>query len=230
MQRKQKITTTSISTQLWCRATAFLHAVTQGIPENTLTIGVVVYLATLGFVLPIVAPKAAATTVAQTQTALPSEKIAGSSAIPSIPETGQLNAQKDARVAKLRAFLLARHSPMADSAQTFITEADRHGIDWRWVPAIAGVESSFGNAIPVGSYNAYGWANGAYRFQSWDHSIAIVTKALKENYVNRGAETIFEIAPIYAPPSKTWAGKVNFFIAQIDQFNSSSTEDLALAH
>lgn len=125
----------------------------------------------------------------------------------------------DFRVVKLQAFLAKYDSPLTSYAQVFIDVADEYQIDWKLLPAITGVESTFGKQIPYNSYNAYGWANGNYAFKSWGESIEIVSKALKEKYLDRGLDTPYKIGPVYAPPSKTWGGKVNFFMQKIEDFD-----------
>lgn len=122
----------------------------------------------------------------------------------------------DYRVVILKAYLLKHNSPLAEYAGEFVRIADKYNIDWRLVPAISGVESTFGKRIPKNSYNAYGWANGNYSFNSWEHSIEVVSKALREKYMDKGATSIGQIARIYAPPSSTWASKVRFFMRKID--------------
>lgn len=122
----------------------------------------------------------------------------------------------DYRVVILENYLESHNSPLSPYSAHFIETADKYGLDWRLVPAIAGVESTFGKRIPHNSYNAYGWANGAYQFNSWDESIEVVSKTLREKYVDRGATTVNEISRIYAPPSSTWAGNVKFFMRKID--------------
>lgn len=141
------------------------------------------------------------------------EKMAGGSAVleNSLPEV-------DRRVAKLEKFLESYHSPLVEYADVFIESADKYGLDWKLVPAITGVESTFGRQIPANSYNAYGWANGAYSFKSWEESINHVSQALKEKYVDRGLDTPYRMGPVYAPPSKTWAYKVVSFMNQIECF------------
>ena len=128
------------------------------------------------------------------------------------------NIQSDIRVEKLRVFLTRYDSPLTPFAQDFVELADKYQIDWRLVPAITGVESTFGKQIPYHSYNAYGWNNGNYYFKSWEDSVTIVTKALKEKYYNRGLDNPYKIGPVYAPPSQTWAGKVSFFMQKIEDF------------
>jgi hypothetical protein len=129
----------------------------------------------------------------------------------------------DYRVNILRGFLAEHNSPLTEYAPVFIETADKYGLDWRFVPAITGVESTFGKRIPVNSYNAYGWANGAYYFDSWEDSIEVVSKALREKYYDRGATSISKIARRYAPPSSTWGWKVRYFMDKIDPLPLSFT-------
>ncbi len=123
----------------------------------------------------------------------------------------------DYRVDVLRNYLVKYGSPLAPYAEVFVEYADRYGIDYRLVPAITGVESTFGKRIPHQSYNAYGWANGEYKFKSWRDSISHVTFTLKNKYIGKGANTISKIAKIYAPPSSTWGSKVTYFVKGISK-------------
>lgn len=127
-----------------------------------------------------------------------------------------LKQSAEKRILKLGHFLASVNSPLSSYAPDFVKTADKYKIDWQLVPAITGVESSFGLFIPPNSYNAYGWNNGNYYFQNWRESIEVVSKTLRENYYDRGAKTVEQIAPIYAPPSKNWAGKVRYFMNRIE--------------
>ena len=126
--------------------------------------------------------------------------------------------KNDYRIETLRAYLAKHNSPLAEYADEFVLTADKYNIDWRLVAAISGVESTFGKRIPYNSYNAYGWANGNYRFKSWEESIEIVTRTLREKYIDKGAPSIAKIARRYAPPSSTWARNVKFFMNKIEPF------------
>lgn len=130
-----------------------------------------------------------------------------------VANTGQV---EDYRVEVLRKYFGSYNSPLTDYAGDFVKLADKYNLDWRLVPAITGVESTFGKRIPVNSYNAYGWTNGAYHFSSWEESIEVVSKALREKYYDRGAINIYQIARRYAPPSSTWAGKVKSIMKKIN--------------
>lgn len=122
----------------------------------------------------------------------------------------------DYRVENLKNFFAKFNSPLEPYAVDFVDYADIYGLDYRLVPSISGVESTFGKQIPYKSYNAYGWANGNYSFKSWPDSIYIVSSTLRAKYIDKGAASIARIARRYAPPSATWGGKVKYFIGKID--------------
>lgn len=154
-----------------------------------------------------------------TTVATASEKIAGISAMAIKPDI--LVATTDKRPEILKAFLEENGSPMAGSAQTFVKAADENGLDWKLVAAISGLESGFGNAIPSGSYNAWGW--GVYGdhviyFKSFDDGIITVSKGLRERYINPlGTDNVYAIGRLYAA-SPTWADRVTMFMNRIDIF------------
>jgi len=132
--------------------------------------------------------------------------------------------KRDLRPVKLEKFLSSKGSPLSLYAEFIVEAADRYGIDWRLVPAISGIESSFAQ-VYAADYNAYGWGGGYISFSSWEESIEVVTRALRENYYDRGADTVDEIAPIYCPPNYVkWTGAVNKFMENIE--NTSTKADL----
>ncbi len=124
---------------------------------------------------------------------------------------------KQVKVLRLQKFLKSHNSPMTDNSQDFIDASEQYNLDWKLVPAIAGVESTFGKNLIEGSYNAYGWGGGRIRFDSWRDGIYTIAKGLAEKYIARGLITPFQIQPVYAPPSHTWGGKVTYFMSKIEQ-------------
>lgn len=155
--------------------------------------------------------------------ALADERVAGASAQLNLTFFSQNSDKLDKRTAILRNYLKRFGSPLSEEVETFILTADRYNLDWTFLPAIAGVESTFGRRVPYNSYNPFGWANGTYRFDNWQHAIAIVGEALRRKYMDGwGVTTVEQIGPIYAPPSKTWARKVRFFMHEIKNFEKNS--------
>lgn len=102
-------------------------------------------------------------------------------------------------------------SPLINSVDSFLQTCTKYDLDCYLLPSISGLESSFGAYIHPNSNNPFGWGGGYIMFDSWENSINIVGKGLKENYINKGATTVEKIAPIYAE-SKTWASRVKYFI------------------
>jgi hypothetical protein len=124
----------------------------------------------------------------------------------------------DYRVLKLNNLLKKYDSPLVPYASYFINEADIHKIDWKLIPAITGVESSFGIYIPMNSFNAYGWNGGNTKFSDWITSISIVTKSLAKNYIAKGAITVDQIAPIYNPVTPgAWSTHVKYFMNELEK-------------
>lgn len=108
------------------------------------------------------------------------------------------------------------NSPIAAQAKTFVKYADAYGVDWKLLPSISGLESSFGVYLIAGSHNAYGWGGGHIYFDSWEDGIRTINQALRQNYIDKGASDVWSIGRIYAE-SPTWAVRVNSFMRQIDE-------------
>jgi hypothetical protein len=130
--------------------------------------------------------------------------------------------QADDRIAKLRGYLASFHSPLVNKAPHFIAEADRFFLDWKLVPAIAGLESTYGKRLPRGTFNAWGWGiptpqHRGIAFSDWENGITTVTEGLRTNYVDRGASSIEQIGRRYAS-SPTWAVRVRHIMADIDHY------------
>lgn len=125
----------------------------------------------------------------------------------------------DPRTQILTDYFAKYNSPLENHAQDFIDAADVYDVDWKLVPAIAGVESTFGKNIP-GGYNAWGWGvygNQALGFKTWRDGIFTVTGGLKKNYIDRGLTNPYAMNRIYAT-SPAWGGKVTYFMRDLENF------------
>lgn len=142
----------------------------------------------------------------------------------------QIEAKKlDKQAEILTNYFAQFNSPLQYQAQDFIDAANTYQIDWKLVPAIAGVESTFGKFIP-GGYNAWGWGvygTQAIYFDSWRDGIFTVTKGLKENYINRGLTDPYSINRIYAA-SPYWGSKVSYFMSDLEKFEREYSSEQTL--
>lgn len=152
------------------------------------------------------------------------EKVEGN-VVPEQIEAKQL----DEKAEILARYLAKQDSPLQYHAQDFIDAAKMYNLDWRLLPAIAGVESTFGQFIP-GGYNGWGWGvygNQAIYFSSWKEAIFTVSKGLRENYLDKGLTDPYAMNQIYAV-SPAWGGKVDYFMKDLEKFAAQfEKQDLA---
>lgn len=135
-------------------------------------------------------------------------------ALPSSNKAYTLNASThDARVERIREFLTKYNSALAPYAEFVVNTADKYGLDYRLVPAIAMQESTLCKKAPKNTYNCWGY--GIYgkkitKFDNFNQAIETVTKNLAKQYVEKGLETPHEIMSKYTPSNDgTWAKNVS---------------------
>ena len=110
------------------------------------------------------------------------------------------------------------NAPLSEYAEKFVEVANKYNLDYRLLPAIATVESGGGKSN-FRSYNAWGWGNKG--FTSFEEGIEVVGRGLKTGYIDKGRDTVEEIAPVYCPPNyKNWARSVNQFMLEIERIES----------
>ena len=105
-------------------------------------------------------------------------------------------------------------SPMAGQGYNFAVAAWNTGVDPRWSPAIACIESTKG-AYCANSFNAWGWSarGGGWRsFGSWSEGISAHVAYLGANY---GSTLTPAAAKKYCPP--TWQDWYNKVAAQMNR-------------
>lgn len=132
----------------------------------------------------------------------------------------QISAKKlDKRAQVLSAYLAKFNSPLQYHAQDFIEAADRYQLDWKLVPAISGVESTFGKNIP-GGFNGWGWGvydTQAIYFKSWKDGIFTVSEGLRKGYFDKGLRDPYSINKLYAT-SPYWGRSVTYFSQDLEKF------------
>jgi len=128
--------------------------------------------------------------------------------------------EEDARPEIIKNFLTSYKSPITPHAEFVVETADKYGIDWKLITAIAMKESGLCKIIPEDSYNCWGWgihSAGTLKFDSYEEGIDIVSKGIRENYVDIGLVTIEEIMSKWIPhsPNGVWAEGVKLYMAEM---------------
>ena len=130
---------------------------------------------------------------------------------------------EDARPELIAKFLERHSSPMqpyAEYGQKLVEIADRHGLDFRLLPAIAMQESNLCRVTnPQAPNNCLGFgihSRGTLDFESYEAGFERAARELKQNYIDQGLDTVSLIESKYAPSSDgSWANSVNQWMAEI---------------
>lgn len=149
--------------------------------------------------------------------------LAGSNIYASLPENApsiEVSIKStDARVEIVRQYLARYKSPLADHAEHMVNVADETGLDFRLLAAIAQQESNLCKFAPEGTYNCWGWGihkRGTLGFDSYEHGIGVVSRGIKDNYIDQGYVTVEDIMRKYTPSSNgSWANGVTQFMADM---------------
>ena len=130
--------------------------------------------------------------------------------------TAKIKVEKDNRAETLKTYLESKNSPLAELSNVFVEVADEYELDYRFLPAITGIESGFGRVQLENSYNPFGWGGGYIYFESFEEAIRTVAYELYERCVKLGVDTPAEIGPSYCPPNYLrWIASVTGFMSQI---------------
>ncbi len=128
----------------------------------------------------------------------------------------EVKLEEDHRIETLRTYLQSKNSPLSDFAETFVEVADEYDLDYRFLPAITGIESNFGQVQVENSHNPFGWGGGYAYFESFDEAIRTVGRELYERCIKLGMDTPLEIGPSYCPPNyRYWIVAVEGFMSEI---------------
>ncbi|HUD44451.1 MAG TPA: hypothetical protein VMR41_02835 [Patescibacteria group bacterium] len=158
--------------------------------------------------------------IVASQKAFASATTSASSA--NLADQTELSQPVDNRAKVLKQYLSDKNSPLINEADVLIANADKNHIDWRLLVAISGVESTFGQEIPSGSFNAWGYGiygNNTRYFTSWDDAISTISSDIRTKYMDQWhATNVDEIGQLYAA-SPTWAVRVENFMNEINAYN-----------
>src|SRR3972149_2987261 len=124
----------------------------------------------------------------------------------------------DARKEIVRQYLSDYESPLEPYAPSIVDTADEYGLDFRLTTAIAQQESNLCKKIPPETNNCWGWgihSQGTLGFSSFQEGIEVVSKGIREDYLDKGFRSTEEIMSKYTPLSPgSWAEGVNKFMGE----------------
>lgn len=137
-------------------------------------------------------------------------------------ETLALNQAIKVKVANLKleaeaidAYFETYDMPLLGTGTKMVLEAEKNGLDWRLLPAIAVRESTGGKHDCVKyHFNPFGWGSCRIGFKSMDEAIETVAKSLggnnKDTAQYYAGKTVKQILQTYNPPSIAfhYAGEV----------------------
>ena len=92
---------------------------------------------------------------------------------------------REERAEKIDAYFKEKGAPLTGFGETFVEEAEKNGLDWRLLPAIAMRESTGGKqACKKAANSVFGYGSCKMSFKSIDDSIRIVAESLGGNNPN----------------------------------------------
>lgn len=108
------------------------------------------------------------------------------------------------------------NSPLKTEVSSFISACQLYALDCYLLPAISGLESSYGKKMIEGSHNPFGWGGGKIMFDSYDEALLKIGKGIRNIYYDNGKQTIEDIGLVYAE-SKTWSSRVSSIYLQFEK-------------
>jgi hypothetical protein len=128
----------------------------------------------------------------------------------------------DARIQIVSNFLARHESPLQpydEWGRKLVAIADKYGVDFRLLPAIAMQESNLCKVIPPDTHNCLGFgihSKGTLAFDTFEDSFDRAARELKKNYIDEGRTTPEDIMHKYTPHSDgSWANSVDQWIAEM---------------
>ena len=137
----------------------------------------------------------------------------------------------DNRPALIDQYYSERNMPLAGYGTKMVEVADKYGLDWRLLPAIAVREQSGGKVLPHNcpnrtvNYNVFGWASAKVCFTSYDQAIETVGMKLATLPYYKGKDLV-GILQTYNPPSivAAYAYEVIAIMEKIENGNILTAE------
>lgn len=112
----------------------------------------------------------------------PTVLLSQNNVVQSLPITTEEEKIRQERAKDIDTLLASYDSPLTGYGEKFVIEAEKNGIDWRLLPAIAGIESTFGRHACKKATNSFlGYGSCKMDFKSVDEAIERVSASLGGN-------------------------------------------------
>ncbi len=112
------------------------------------------------------------------------------------------------KAAKIDAYFGKYDLPAEGYGMAMVTAADKYGLDWRLIPALAKLETTGGKHMcknPLGKNNMFGWGSCKIGFDSIEESFDVIAKNLTGNNPRTAnyykGKTVEKILEVYNPPA-----------------------------
>lgn len=127
---------------------------------------------------------------------------------------------REVRISALERFFEKYESPLADYADEIVDNADKYGLDYRLLPAIAMQESTLCLKAPKDTNNCWGF--GIYgkkktAFHTYTEAIQTISKTIANEYHAKGLVEPIQIMSKYTPSNNgEWAENVSYVMNRIE--------------
>lgn len=136
-------------------------------------------------------------------------------------ENANLQLERE-EAAKIDTYFSSRELPLAGYGMKFVIEAEKSGIPYNLLPAIAMAESTGYKYLIPGTNNGFGWGGGKIKFSSIDDAIETISSHLGGNESTTAryydGKSVKQILEMYNPPriAPSYTEKVIYIMNAID--------------
>lgn len=131
-----------------------------------------------------------------------------------------LQKEREEKAASIDAYYAKYNMPLEGYGMKMVLEAEKNGLDWRLIPAIAVRESTGGKFACKN--NPFGWGSCKIAFKDYNEGIEVVSRNLSGNNPRTaryyGGKSVRGILETYNPPSivPTYASEVIAIMNKIE--------------
>lgn len=130
--------------------------------------------------------------------------------------------KEDKRIEALEKAFAQINSPLEEKSAFLVNLADKHGLDYRLIPAISFVESSGCKNYPAAANNCFGYGNPLWEFDSIEAGarqvVLSLTKSPRYQAYRDDPENLGTLASIYCPVNQAhWVEVVNYFYELVEK-------------